>query len=362
MGKGTTVTAPREAPPAPPDSDTIGWLRDRDSGQQWELDPKQETFVLGTSKEADITIEHPYVSHPHCTLRRVGKRLRVTDADSKNGTVFRGKRELEFSLTPGDQFTVGTAVTLLAISQEMDAVRPSLEYLVGPTDPRTIDDLLILATLDDHILLLGEPRCGQEAIARIVHRVSQRRGQPFVVLSNVPADVGAQIALVKAQSRTMVLVDASILPKKPGEFLDALLFPDYNVRSIVCARDKAQARKLFKSATFPRMRIATLRPLRERRAELSTLVDRLFEDMGYELRAHDLSDENLRALESFDWQGLDDLELTVQRIAAVLTRGSERKAAVELGITHTTISRFFDQRGLIFPKTDEPEPDEDEED
>jgi transcriptional regulator with PAS, ATPase and Fis domain len=90
--------------------------------------------------------------------------------------------------------------------------------------------------------------------------------------------------------------------------------------------------------------------LRTRGGELPRMIDHAFAQRKVGFRAHDLGDRNLRALEAGGWlENIDELELVIDRAAAILGASSQRKAADQLGISHTTLSRWLSQRGLAFP-------------
>src|SRR3954452_2865166 len=64
-------------------------------------------FVIGRSRDSDLTLDDPNVSRRHAELRREDGAWVVADLASTNGVKVNGRRVAEHRLNPGDEITVG---------------------------------------------------------------------------------------------------------------------------------------------------------------------------------------------------------------------------------------------------------------
>ena len=64
-------------------------------------------FLIGRSREADLTIAHPMVSRKHCEVFELQGMVRVRDLGSLNGIMVLGQSVVESPLRPQDELTVG---------------------------------------------------------------------------------------------------------------------------------------------------------------------------------------------------------------------------------------------------------------
>jgi hypothetical protein len=64
-------------------------------------------FVIGRSRDADLTLDDPNVSRRHAELRRDDGGWTIADLASTNGVKVNGRRVAEQRLQPGDEITVG---------------------------------------------------------------------------------------------------------------------------------------------------------------------------------------------------------------------------------------------------------------
>jgi pSer/pThr/pTyr-binding forkhead associated (FHA) protein len=122
-----TISAPVRSPivggavPLPP----VVALRDRDSGERFDLSFETRNWTVGKSPHADLLIkDDPYVSNAHCVLeRRAGGVLVIRDAESKNGTFVDGTPVLALELRPGAVVQLGrTFLVAMGAGQPASAV------------------------------------------------------------------------------------------------------------------------------------------------------------------------------------------------------------------------------------------------
>lgn len=64
-------------------------------------------FVIGRSREANLTIPHPMVSRRHCLVFEDRGTIRLQDLGSLNGTFSGTERIQDKALQDGDEFTIG---------------------------------------------------------------------------------------------------------------------------------------------------------------------------------------------------------------------------------------------------------------
>jgi hypothetical protein len=328
-------------------SGTITWLYERAGERSWALAAGIPIFVAGAGEGCTVRIESPYVSQFHCTLARTSRgRLCVQDPGSKNGTWFRDRRENAFEVDAGDSFAVGKT-TLFAANDYMAAAREALRYYLGYAQPRATDDLVLWAATGEHLVIIGERASGHEAVARLAHAASPQRAQPFVVLTEIPNGAEALALVERCAGSTVFLMVRERPTRDP--FVDALVDPIHKIRLYAGGTSAKQLKAMVSPESHARLRAVHLPPLRTRTSELRTLVDRAFTMHNLGFRAHDLGTDNLAALESHDWpDNMDELAELALRVGAVLSTGSERKAAASLGIHPSTLARWFDGRGLQF--------------
>ncbi len=64
-------------------------------------------FVIGRSRDSDLTLDDPNVSRRHAELRKEDGAWVVADLASTNGVKVNGRRVAQHRLNPGDEITVG---------------------------------------------------------------------------------------------------------------------------------------------------------------------------------------------------------------------------------------------------------------
>ena len=124
-----------------------------------------------------------------------------------------------------------------------------------------------------------------------------------------------------------------------------------SVRLIVLASTPEVARRALTSAWFQRMQHVEVRPLAFRRGEISTLLDRRFQDSDSPRRTADMTPANQEALKAHDWpRNFAELREVADAIIAHDLCGGLRPAAESLGMSsHKTLARRFERVGLELP-------------
>jgi DNA-binding NtrC family response regulator len=191
------------------------------------------------------------------------------------------------------------------------------------------------------VLILGESGTGKEMVARAIHYSGPLRDQPFIPVdcgSLVPTLIESELfgyvkgaftgamqskegLLAIAEGGTVFLDEVGELPVDlQAKMLRALqekeirpvgstkLVP-INVRILAATNrdlEHAVAHGAFRRDLYFRLNVLSLRipPLRERRQDIPLLAGHILERLAQNSgRAHELSDEVMKALLAYDWPG-----------------------------------------------------------
>jgi two-component system, NtrC family, response regulator HydG len=161
-----------------------------DTGKTLSLDGSQPYRVLvGTAETCALRLSDRTVSRRHVALDPVGRRVRVTDLGSTNGTRVNGISVTEAFLEGSEVITVGSTTFRVELANQRGQAQISHRMNFGnvigvSTEMRRLYPLLErLAQADVPVLLEGEPGTGKTLTAEGIHIESPRAQQgPFVVV------------------------------------------------------------------------------------------------------------------------------------------------------------------------------------
>jgi transcriptional regulator with PAS, ATPase and Fis domain len=170
-------------------------LKGPDAGASFSS--KRERTAIGTHESADVVLHDQAVSRFHCELVPEGGRIRIRDLGSKNGTVVDGLTVLDGYLRQTS--TIGLGRTELRVELQRGELslplseREGFGLLVG----RSVAMRRVFAMLEDAaksdatVLVEGETGTGKELVAESIHKESERREGPFVIVDcgAVPAEL-----------------------------------------------------------------------------------------------------------------------------------------------------------------------------
>lgn len=310
-----------------------------------ELLLERGTYRVGKESGNELRLEDSAVSRTHLLVEVLAEGVRVTDNGSRNGSYCDGLRFQSLELRPGSVVRIGRSELLLEpLGTEGTPLTPlpqtRWQSLLGRSlVMRQLFALLerIAATRGD-VLLQGETGTGKELCAESLHRASARASAPFVVCelagkpsARIEVELFGQVegafhgtatghtgVCERAQGGTLFLDEICELPPdfQPRllRFLERRQFKkagedDYrevDVRVVASsqrelAREVAEGR--FRQDLYHRLAGVEVRlpPLRERREDVSLLIDDALTQLG---QPPSLVSEQTRALlMAYDWPG-----------------------------------------------------------
>ena len=210
------------------------------------------------------------------------------------------------------------------------------------------------------VLILGESGTGKEMVARAIHYSGPYRDKPFIPVdcgSLVPTLIESELfgyvkgaftgamqskagLLAIAEGGTVFLDEVGELPVDlQAKMLRALQEKEIrpvgstktapiNIRILAATNrdlEHAVANGAFRRDLYFRLNVLSLRipPLRERRQDIPLLAGHILERLSQNSgRAHEVSDDAMRALLAYDWPGnVRELENCLERCCAI-TSGS----------------------------------------
>jgi two-component system response regulator HydG len=197
----TTIVHSKFDPSPPPEgsfSATIIETPGGDVGRVFTIDGSQASRVLvGHGAGCQIRLDDRAVSSRHAALDPVGRRLRITDLGSKNGTYVDGVALIDGFLRGAENVRFGS--TVLRFDHRAAGVQAKLSeatrfgHLVGAsTEMRRLYPLCErLATSRVPVIIEGETGTGKEVLGMSLHELGSRAGGPFVVFdcTAVPANL-----------------------------------------------------------------------------------------------------------------------------------------------------------------------------
>ncbi len=316
-----------------------------DAGKVFELDGGEPSRILvGTAAACTVQLTDKTVSRRHVALDIVGKRARISDLGSTNGTQVNGLTITEAYLDGGEVVAVGATTFRLERADSAKKVKLPMQAGFGPvvgasTEMRRLYPLCErLSQSLVPLVIEGEAGTGKELMAEAIHLESQRSQGPFIVLdcSAVPpnmleaelyghtatAFINAPIARVglfeRARGGTLILNEiADMAPANQLKLVRVLerneILPlganhpvPIDVRVIATTRkdlDREVQVGRMSEELLQRLSVARLElpPLRQRRGDIALLVRHFCRELQGDEGS--LSQELRRSWEDYQWPG-----------------------------------------------------------
>jgi transcriptional regulator with GAF, ATPase, and Fis domain len=332
----------------------------------------RDTFRIGKSEDSDLVLADQTVSRNHCEIVRESKGYLLRDLGSTNGTLLDGAEIREAYLKPGAVITVGKVELKVRPYNERIEMLPSDKTAFGDAHGKSIVMREIFGLLerlgptDATVLLTGETGTGKDVLARSIHEASPRAKRPFLVVdcgavvgslieselfghekgSFTGASAQRQGAFELAHGGTLFLDEIGELPLDlQPKLLRALEQRSFrrvggnreirvDIRVIAATKRNLKMeveRGKFREDLYFRLAVVPIEvpPLRERREDISLLVDSLLAQFG-DGTPLTIDPSARDALAAHDWPG------NVRELRNVLERATYIARAT--GTTEVDIS------------------------
>jgi two-component system, NtrC family, response regulator HydG len=300
--------------------------------------------LVGTSPACDLVLRDRQVSRRHLALSLDGRRVRLSDLGSTNGTSVSGVAVVEAFLGGGE--SVGLGETVLEMRARSTGQAPALpiatsfgRLLGASTEMRRLYALCErLAASNVPVVIEGETGTGKEVLAESLHEQGPRAAGPFVVFdctAVAPTLVEAELfghdrgaftgavgerkgVFEQAHEGTLLVdeigdLDLTLQAKllraiERGEVrrVGAARSRRVDVRVLAATRrdlDREVQAGRFRDDLFHRLAVARIElpPLRERRGDVALLVRHFVTEAGGD--AGTVPPALLRQWESDPWPG-----------------------------------------------------------
>jgi len=307
-----------------------------------------EGVTLGSDAHNDLVINDATVSRRHCEIELTPDGYAVRDLGSTNGTYVQGIRIMAAYLGTGTEIQLGSTRMVFCPLQETTEYHLSMASAFGRLHGQSTAMRHVFypaeryAKTDSTLLIEGETGTGKEVLAEEIHKHSQRKDKPFVVIdcASLARELVASELFGHTKGAFTGAINDRIGAFESAEggtvFLDEIgdLAPDLqpqllrvlerreikrvggntvrpiNVR-ILCATNKKLQQEVnaghFREDLFFRLSVMRIEipPLRKRKDDIPLLAKRFLKEFMGEAAAPHLSaiDAAERALSRHNWPG-----------------------------------------------------------
>jgi DNA-binding NtrC family response regulator len=318
---------------------------------------------VGASTDNDLVLADGEVSRRHLRVARAEQGYLVEDLGSTNGTYYRGALVQQAMVGAGAEIRAGKSVIRLEVGQDRStrSGQGAFGGLVGssPAMQEVFGVLAAVAPTDMTVLIEGETGTGKELVARELHRQSNRRDGPLVVVdcASLPeglveselfghergafsgADRSRDGSIASADGGTLFFDEIGELPLELQTRLLRLI-DRREVRRVggerwravdlrVVAATNRDLRQESRAGRFRRdlyFRLAVARvplpPLRQRKEDIPELVRHFLRTFGHDDPDTVLGEEVIRSLVRRAWPGnVRQLRNFIERVVLMVDGG-----------------------------------------
>jgi hypothetical protein len=247
---------------------------------------------------------------------------------------------------------------LIAESARLIALRGFLGRVLGWTSDRTVvvdhalRSIRMAAAQRAGLMLSG----GAElvAIARSIHRCALGPDRPFIACDPRRRTSRGSVRAVENHQQGLLALEAarggslcvwgSRLPRDFSQVLRKLREPDMRVQLVYCSTQRDSTDGLLSTPI-------DVPPLTRRAGELPRIIDEYARDAIAELGATPaaFTKQDHAWVTEHAATSLGEIEKATLRLTAIRLCGSLSRAAARLGMTHVSLSRWFERRQLSNP-------------
>jgi len=373
----STLHRPRFELPSQGHAYTLVVIEGPDRGKRFALDPAQPTPILvGQGPACGIRLSDREVSRRHVKIDASGRKVRVTDLGSTNGTFIDGVPIVEAYLAPDAVVRIGaTALQVTSgpaapsASSSSSATSFGRTFGASPEMRRLYPLCERLAASGAPVIVEGEAGTGKEVLAESLHEMGARAGAPFVVFDCAATPAGraeeelfggaSKGVFEQAHQGTLLLdeigeLDVGVQSKlfralERAEVTRAGARVPVDVRVIVATRrdlDHETESGRFREDLLQHLAVARveLPPLRRRRGDIEFLARHMGRELGADEQT--LTAEQLVRWQDYTWPGnVRELRQAITRLVTLGDLASLAQGDAAAGGAGDTsgIARFVEQ-------------------
>jgi hypothetical protein len=309
--------------------------------------------VFGRAPTCNLQVDLKHVALHHARLDRIKDAdggIRVENiSDGKNDIVFNGEiAKKTFTMQAGDWFEIGE-YRYFALSDEMRLAQPVIMEILGFKRQIATDELLITSAINSskHIMLTGERGSDQERLGHAIHRISHRRENPFRILPDTPKIDSTTRKIIEECYHGTLMVSLYERGALSQRLVGMITDPSARVRLVICAPTRHKIAASFSSTTTDHATETALTPLRERTAEIPSLMDQWFIESGSPIRFGALPEATRTRLKSYTWpNNLLELKQSANYFVELAKHPSARQAARCSNITRGQLRTWCDRLNI----------------
>ncbi|MEM7155093.1 MAG: sigma 54-interacting transcriptional regulator [Myxococcota bacterium] len=321
-----------------------------------------DRVVLGRSRSATITVDHPSISREHARIE-FGDRTMFTDLGSSNGSRVRGDRVPPNTPVPvgdGELIELGSALVVVHDHRLREPADRSIRIEIPP-DESAMDTVRAAASRAAlhglNVLIQGETGVGKGVIARELHERSPRARGPFVVVdctSIAPELAESELfgheagAFTSARAPKPGLLETGnggtvfldeigdldprtqakllrVIEERRARRVGSVTEHDIDIRIVAATHRDLEAEVVagkFRKDLLYRLNAVVIEipPLRARRSEIMPLAQQFLAEMAPGQPSPTFSADARRWLLAHDWPGnVRELRNVIERAFATMT-------------------------------------------